>query len=54
MEGLASAVLVAQIGILSASVVLSNGYDMPLWLTLALGPMLVSVAVLEARKTTLG
>ncbi len=54
MEGLASAVLVAQIGILSASVFLSNGYDMPLWLTLALGPMLVSVAVLEARKAALG
>jgi O-antigen ligase len=54
MEGLASAVLVAQIGILSASVFLSNGYDMPLWLTLALGPMLVSVAALEARKATLG
>ena len=44
MEGLSFAVLVAQIGALSASVFLSNGYDVPLWLLLALGPMLASVA----------
>jgi O-antigen ligase len=44
MEGLASAVLVAQIAALSASVFLSNGYDLPLWILLALGPPLVTVA----------
>ena len=47
MQGLASAVLVAQIAALSASVFLSNGYDLPLWLLLALGPTLASVAARE-------
>jgi O-antigen ligase len=47
MEGLSLAVLVAQIGALSASVFLSNGYDLPLWILFSLGPMLVSVAVRE-------
>jgi O-antigen ligase len=50
MEGLSAAVLVAQIGALSASVFLSNGYELPLWILLALGPLLTSVAVREARE----
>ena len=37
MQGLASAVLVAQIAALSASVFLSNGYDLPLWLLVCTG-----------------
>ena len=48
MEGLCWAVLVAQIGALSASVFLSNGYDLPLWILFSLGPVLTTVAVRQA------
>ena len=49
---LARAVLVGQIGSLTASVFISNGYDRRLWLLLALGPMLAAVAhrAGEARR----
>ena len=41
---LGRAILVAQIGALSASIFLSNGYDQVLWILLALGPALTMVA----------
>jgi O-antigen ligase len=41
---LARGVLVAQISMLSASVFLSNGYDVRLWVLLALGPALAAVS----------
>jgi O-antigen ligase len=41
---LARAVLVAQVGMLSASMFMSNGYDSRLWILLALGPAMATVA----------
>ncbi len=44
MAGLARGILVAQISALSASIFLSNGSDTRLWVLLALGPALATVA----------
>ena len=48
--GLARAVLVAQVSALSASLFISNGNDRRLWLLLALGVVLASVAARRAAR----
>ena len=44
MAALARAVLVAQIGMLTTSIFMSNGYDQRIWVLLAFGVALVAVA----------
>ncbi len=47
MAGLARALLVAQVAVLSASIFMSNGYDKRIWVLLALGVAMFTVAVRE-------
>jgi O-antigen ligase len=48
MAALGRSLLVAQIGVLSVSVFMSNGYDKRIWVLLALGPAMLAVAIRQS------
>jgi O-antigen ligase len=51
MGALSRSLLVAQIGVLSASVFMSNGYDKRIWVLLALGPAMLAVATRQSAHS---